>query len=276
MIDENTPKSLWIHHIFTDSKNTECNEFSLEWPTYPSDVTQFEDLDQSLIKKFKIPKNRPVRIYCDGIYDLFHYGHARSLLQAKNLFNNVILIVGLPHDEVTKRLKGTVVLSQSERVESLKHCKYVDEVVENAPWTISDEFLKTFNIDLVAHDAVPYVSNNSADVYGHLKERGIFIPTKRTLNVSTTGIITKIVQDYDVYVRRNLKRGISEKEMNFTFLKKLDCEIHLINTNMKNQLKKMRGEIKIAMNYWERMSSEIVKKFAEKFNKLKRKIKDKV
>lgn len=184
------------------------------------------------------PKGRAVRIYADGVFDLFHLGHMRQLEQAKNAFPKVYLIVGVTGDAETHKRKGLTVLTGAERAETVRHCKWVDEVIPNCPWIVTPEFLEEHKIDYVAHDDIPYGADEGDDIYKPIKEQGKFLVTQRTEGVSTTGIITKIVRDYEKYIARQFKRGTSRQELNVSWLKKneLDIKRHAIELrdNIRN------------------------------------------
>jgi len=204
---------------------------------------------------------RRVRVYADGIYDLFHQGHAKQLLQAKNVFPKaeVYLLVGCCNDQLTHSKKGKTVMDDNERYEAIRHCRYVDEVVVDAPWTLDMDFLKKHKIDFVAHDDEPYTIGSSAvDVYDFVKKRGMFVATQRTEGVSTSDIVCRIVRDYDTYVRRNLARGYSRQDLNVSFLKGQKYKL-------QNKVAEFSTEVHEKMNKIEEQSKELIGNFLHMF-----------
>lgn len=193
------------------------------------------------------PQGRPVRVYADGVFDLFHLGHMRQLQQAKTAFPDTYLIVGVTGDTETHRRKGLTVLTGQERAETVRHCRWVDEVIPNCPWIVTPQFLDEHNIDYVAHDDEPYGAAEGDDIYAPIKKAGKFLVTERTEGVSTTGIITKIVRDYEKYISRQLKRGTSRQELNVSWLKKneLDIKRHVgeLRDSIKQNWTSAGGEI---------------------------------
>ncbi|KAL5739600.1 hypothetical protein ACOSP7_028491 [Xanthoceras sorbifolium] len=221
-----------------------------------------------------IPTDRPVRIYADGIYDLFHFGHARSLEQAKKLVPNTYLLVGCCSDEITHKYKGKTVMTEEERYESLRHCKWVDEVIPDAPWVVTQEFLDKHNIDYVAHDSLPYADASGAgnDVYEFVKAAGRFLETKRTDGISTSDIIMRIVKDYNQYVMRNLDRGYTRKELGVSYVKEKRLRVNMrlkkLQEKVKEQQEKVGEKIQtVAMhrNEWVENADRWVAGFLEMF-----------
>ncbi|KAI4289096.1 MAG: hypothetical protein L6R35_001642 [Caloplaca aegaea] len=195
------------------------------------------------------PVNRPVRIYADGVFDL----HMRQLEQAKNAFPNVYLLVGVTGDAETHKRKGLTVLTGAERTETVRHCKWVDEVIPNCPWLVTPDFLAEHRIDYVAHDDLPYGADEGDDIYAPIKKQGKFLVTQRTEGVSTTGIITKIVRDYEKYIARQFKRGTSRQELNVSWLKKNELDL-------KRHVMELRDSVR---NNWSTTGQELSKELKQ-------------
>ncbi|KAI9673269.1 MAG: hypothetical protein M1829_004334 [Trizodia sp. TS-e1964] len=199
------------------------------------------------------PQGRPVRIYADGVFDLFHLGHMRQLEQAKTAFPDVYLIVGVTGDKETHQRKGLTVLTGDQRAETVRHCKWVDEVISDCPWIVTPEFLEKHKIDYVAHDDLPYASDEGDDIYKPIKEQGKFLVTQRTEGVSTTGIITTVVRDYEKYISRQFKRGTSRQELNVSWLKKNELDL-------KRHVAELRDSIR---NNWTTTGQELGKEIRQ-------------
>lgn len=130
-------------------------------------------------------------------------------------------------------------MTEGERYESLRHCKWVDEVIPDAPWVVNQEFLDKHKIDYVAHDSLPYADTSGAanDVYEFVKAVGKFKETKRTEGISTSDIIMRIVKDYNQYVMRNLDRGYTRKDLGVSYVKEKRLRVNM-------RLKKLQEKVK--------------------------------
>ena len=66
------------------------------------------------------------------------------------------LIVGINSNESVLQYKGSSpILSDNERMQMIKSCKWVDEVVPNVPYVMNEDYIiyiiEKYNIDYIIH-----------------------------------------------------------------------------------------------------------------------------
>ncbi|KAK2361415.1 ethanolamine-phosphate cytidylyltransferase [Trifolium repens] len=138
---------------------------------------------------------KPIRVYMDGCFDMMHYGHCNALRQARALGDQ--LIVGVVSDDEIIANKGPPVTPLHERLIMVNAVKWVDEVIPEAPYAITEEFMKKlfdeYNIDYIIHGDDPCVLPDGTDAYAHAKKAGRYKQIKRTEGVSSTDIVGRML-----------------------------------------------------------------------------------
>ena len=134
-----------------------------------------------------------LRLYTDMCADLFHTGHVNYLRQCIGVSDqfDVHLIVGIHSDATIESYKRASVCTMDERVDVVRSCKYVNEVLPNAPLRVTKEFLEEHSIDFVIHGTETPEEERQA-MYSIPIALGKYTEVPRTDGISTTAIIDRI------------------------------------------------------------------------------------
>lgn len=144
-----------------------------------------------LNKVESVEGRKPVRVWVDGCFDMMHFGHANAIRQARLMGD--ILVCGVHSDEEITLNKGPPVMSEDERYRAVAACKWVDEVVTNAPYTTQLDVLDQFNIDFVVHGDDISTAADGTDAYHIVKKAGRYKECKRTEGISTTELVGRML-----------------------------------------------------------------------------------
>ncbi|PVG00017.1 hypothetical protein CPB86DRAFT_774061 [Serendipita vermifera] len=157
------------------------------------------DVEEDLLRGYKInkpPTMRPVRVYIAGLFDVLHPGIVHNLRQAKYSFPSVHLLVGVfaeppPH--------SPSIFTHLERLETVRHIRYIDELIPEAPLHLTQSFLREWNIDYVAYeggsntgDADETAANWNDPGFQLARKLGKFLPLRSTRAISTGEVLQRI------------------------------------------------------------------------------------
>ncbi|MFC0002608.1 adenylyltransferase/cytidyltransferase family protein [Micromonospora siamensis] len=130
------------------------------------------------------------RVYVDMVGDLFHAGHVSLLREARRHGDR--LVVGVLSDDTAASYKRRPIMTLAERVAVIESCRYVDEVIADAPFRVTAEFLAAHGISTVVHgdDLSP---EGAEFVYGPAAASGRLAYVRRTGGISTTQLIQRVL-----------------------------------------------------------------------------------
>merc|ERR1711917_75107 len=179
-------------------------------------VSQFLQTTNKILQfsSGKEPKPGDKIVYVTGAFDLFHVGHLDFLEQVYKLFPSTFIIVGLHTDQEVNRYRGAnnPIMNLNERTLSVLACRYVSEVVIGAPYTVDENLMKHFNVDLVVHGSTSVVLDaEGGDPYAVPKQQDKFKIILTGNDMNTENIVERIIANRQRFRERNQKKEAKEK-----------------------------------------------------------------
>jgi len=119
------------------------------------------------------------------------------------------LIVGVHTDEEITQHKGPPVFNEQERYRMVRAIKWVDEVVEAAPYVTTLETLDQYNCDFCVHGDDITMTADGTDTYHIVKDAKRYKECQRTQGVSTTDLVGRML----LMSKAHQQRGSQEYEV---------------------------------------------------------------
>ena len=129
------------------------------------------------------------RVYADMVGDLFHYGHVRFLERASEVGD--VLVVGIHSDDTVAEYKRRPVMTMAERIQVVAACRFVDEVIPDAPLVVTREWIAEHEIDLVVHGD-DLDDEQLGLMYGIPRDLGILTLVPYANGISSTEIMERV------------------------------------------------------------------------------------
>ena len=102
-----------------------------------------------------------------------------------------VLVVGIHSDETVAAYKRPPVMTMRERLQVIAACRFVDEVIPNAPLVVTRDWIDEHELDLVVHgDDLDEEALGMR--YGIPRDLGILQLVPYANGVSTTEIIERV------------------------------------------------------------------------------------
>lgn len=154
-------------------------------------------------------------IYIDGAWDMFHCGHVEFLKEVSK--RGDYLIVGIHGDSVVNKRRGgnLPLMNLHERVLSVLGCKYMNDVLIDAPVEITPDMIASLRITEVVHGTESDDSSTDVsfdDRYRYPKEMGIFTSIKSPSEFKLRNIVSRIQKKQAEFQSKIDRKKRAEKE----------------------------------------------------------------